>query len=100
LVRRYLATPSAWPDGIDTKWERWHQERKEYWTGLVRNLDDAGGWVGGLDDEAAYRRFGSSAPVRLKAVGSSDGPVSAADRMRRYRERQAAARKAEEAAKP
>ena len=98
LVRRYLASPSAWPDGIDTGYERWHQDRKEYWAGLVRNLDDGGQWVGGLEDAAAYKRFGSVAPVRLRAVAVADGPVSAADRMRRYRERLAAARKAEEEA--
>lgn len=88
LVREYLAHSSKWPDGIDTKYERWYQSREDYWAGLARNLDDGGAWAGGLDDEAAYKRFGLlAAPVRAAAEVAADGPVSAAERMRRYRAR-------------
>jgi hypothetical protein len=97
LVKRYLASPSLWP-GLQSKYGGWYQDRKDYWAGLAGNLDNVGAWVGGLDDEAAYERF--AVPVRLKPVVkvAADGPVSAAERMRRYRERLAAARKAEEEA--
>jgi hypothetical protein len=97
LVKRYLAQPGLWPGGIDTKCGRWYEGREDYWAGLAGNLDNVGKWAGGIDDDAAYKRFGLlAAPVREAA----DGPVSAAERMRRYRERQAAARRALEEAEP
>lgn len=92
MVRRYLKSPALWPDGIDSKYGRWYSGREDYWAGLAGNLDDSGAWAGGIDDEAAYKRFGLlAAPVReLAEVATSDGPVSAAERMRRYRARKAA----------
>ena len=100
LVKRYLASPSLWPDGIDTKYGRWYQGREDYWKGLAGGLDATLKWDGGVDDEAAYKRFAKPVGEALPGSGSADGPVSSAERMRRYRERQAAARKALEKAPP
>jgi hypothetical protein len=82
LVRGYLESPGRWPDGIDTKGDRWYLGREGYWWGVVGHLDERGEWAGGIDDEAAYKRFRVSDGV--------DGPLSAAERMRRYRERRKA----------
>jgi hypothetical protein len=97
LVKRYLAAPSLWP-GLQSKYGGWYQDRKGYWAGLAGNLDNTGAWVWGLDDEAAYKRFAVPAVRQAKLKVAAAGPVSGAERMRRYRERLAAARRAEEEA--
>jgi hypothetical protein len=37
IVRKYRINPKLWPDGIDSKWDRWY--RKEDWT-------DSGEYIG------------------------------------------------------
>jgi hypothetical protein len=53
LVERYLASPSLWPDGIDSAYGRWYLGHEDYWREKVGHLVD-GGWEGGLNDEAAH----------------------------------------------
>lgn len=43
LVRQYRASPGKWPDGIDTKWDRWYVP--EQW-------NDEGEFVGKKAPEA------------------------------------------------
>jgi hypothetical protein len=56
LVHMYLEHPSKWPDGLDTNLNRWHSGHEAYWRERAGRLA-AGGWEGGLDDEAAYRKW-------------------------------------------
>lgn len=36
LVQLYQAHPQGWPDGIDTKYDRWYSTNKAYWDELAR----------------------------------------------------------------
>lgn len=55
MVGRWLAHPSLWPDGIDTKYERWYLGHEDYWRERVGHLrDGVGEWVGGVSDEQAF----------------------------------------------
>ena len=38
LVRRYHAHPQGWPDGIDTKYERWYTNNQKHWDDLARGV--------------------------------------------------------------
>lgn len=58
MVRRYLVHPGLWPDGIDSRYERWYLGHEGDWGRLVGHLDSGGGLVGGIGDEEAFRKFG------------------------------------------
>jgi hypothetical protein len=68
LVRRYLVSPSAWPDGIDSKYGRWYSGREDYWRERVGHLDKEGCWSGGIGDEAAHALWAGGL-VRSEGVG-------------------------------
>ena len=53
LVQRYLAHPTLWSDGIDSKYGRWYLGHEDYWREKIGRLVD-GRWEGGIDDEAAH----------------------------------------------
>ena len=67
LVRQYLESPGRWPDGIDTKYERWYLGHEDYWREKSGNLT-AKGWEGGLDDDGAYARWAGGG-VKGEAAG-------------------------------
>jgi hypothetical protein len=54
LVQKYRADKRPWPDGIDSKWDRWY--RPEEWT-------DKGEYIG---------PSGSNAPLESNAIVSND----------------------------
>ena len=70
MVQRYLERPATWPDGIDTKYERWFQGHEAYWREKVGHLVD-GGWEGKIDDEAAYARWAEQV---VRAAAPPDEP--------------------------
>ena len=80
------ASGVAWVfPGMSSSFADWYREAQDYWEGLAGHLDADGRWPGGIDDEVAHLRF--SRPRTLVPVEPGQGPVSAAERMRRYRAR-------------
>ena len=98
LVRMYLEHPGNWPDGIDTKYERWYSGHEDYWRERVGHWVD-GRWAGGIDDEAAHALWSaggvkSEGGGRPKTVEGEPWVEAGVSRATWYR------RKAEEEAKP
>ena len=92
LVRRYLGSPSLWPDGIDTALERWYLGQEDYWRERAGRLVD-GRWEGGVSDEVAHALWAGGAAVgRPKAEGVRPWVEAGVSRRTWYR------RKAEEEA--
>jgi hypothetical protein len=88
LVKRHLASPGVFP-GMSSSFADWYREGQDYWDGLAAHLDAEGKWPGGIDDEVAHLRFSRPRTRVPVEPGAAQGPMSAAERMRRYRERRA-----------
>ena len=90
MVQRYLAHPSTWPDGIDTKYERWYLGREDYWRERAGRLVD-GRWEGGVSDEVGHALWAGGAAVgRPREVEGEPWVAAGVSRATWYR------RKAEE----
>ena len=86
IVQRYLAHPTLWPDGIDSKYGRWYLGHEGYWA-------EQGRWEGGVDDEAAYALWAagakSEAAGRPKVVEGEPWVEAGVSRATWYRRRAA-----------
>ena len=81
LVKRWLAAPHLWPDGIDSEHGRWYCGREDYWGGVVGRLGDDFRWGGGVDDEEAWERWSGDRGVgrpRVVEEVSGERPWEAA----------------------
>jgi hypothetical protein len=62
MVRKYLAFPATWPDGIDTKYDRWYTDHQAYWDALSKKVDgplNSPHWIDPLDDPIQHPQLHS-----------------------------------------
>ena len=83
LVKMYLESPGKWPDGIDTKYNRWFSGHEEYWGEQAGRLDGRGVWQGGVNDEGAHAAWGDEARGRGRPKVEGERPWEAEGLSRR-----------------
>lgn len=97
LVRLYHAHPQGWPDGIDTKWDRWYTTNKAYWDKLAieqtvtKTVTEIPSTVTKtpVTKTPGVTKTPTEVVSRLKQVGRprKEKTATAADRARAYREK-------------
>lgn len=79
LVRKYLASPGQWPDGID--WgSHWYRDNKAYWDALARGESVATPVASVASTSVASKNVATPVAGKKKAMTSTE-------RSRLYRER-------------
>jgi hypothetical protein len=85
MVKKYLAVPATWPDGIDTKYDRWYTDHRDYWDALSKKVDgplNAPHWIDPLDDPIQHPHLHSDGypeddvPTRVTKPVNSPKPVN------------------------
>lgn len=95
LVRKYLETPQAWPDGID--WgSHWYTMNKAYWDGLAK-AEPANSPANSPANKGS--EVANKSPVVSSKPANKDSPVSKPDRAEYMRELMRKKRAAAKAAK-
>lgn len=75
LVKKYLAHPQSWPDGIENKANPWYTTNKEYWDALAKRVEGSTvgtmRWLDPADDPFSSGPVTKNKPVTKKVTANN-----------------------------